>query len=219
MPRLRRSLLVGLFTASTLHSVASAQVNLTTYVYKVSTISDGGFGPELFWGMPAGYLTMLRQFDHIQSLQFTVGSTSAFYSLKPDEGLLFPISIITARIDLRSIGYLGAAEPGFGLAWLLCNPPTVLILNVIHSFGSTCPMPPDAVAPASLAFPPLFRSDWLTPDGGQVITLNEQSMFLDSITVAPEPATIVLLAAGLVVIGLVNLVTRRSRIGKPFATS
>ena len=213
MSRSRRAILVGLLAAGSFPSIATAQANLTTYIYRSgSFISNVLTENELFVGLPRGFLTIQRENDNILSILFTVDVPSAFYSAEGNPDLLVPASLVTADVNLQtaSIFNLPGYE-GFGLAWMVCNPPLALTVNVMHTFASGCPVPFDAIPPPHGFDALQWRATWATPDGGLFSTFDDSDAFLFSVTVAPEPATIGLLAAGLAVIALVSLATRRGR--------
>jgi hypothetical protein len=211
MPRLRRAILVGLFAACTFHSVGSAQAYTTTYVYRNAHINNVLPNLEDSFVGTFGFLTVQRQHDNILSILFTVSPTTGLYQADGSQQIL-PATLVTADVDFSPGGYTVDGFEAWGLALLLCNPPLALTVNVIHTFPSGCPLPPGAVAPLQLLNTySLWHATWSTPDGGVFSTYDESHALLISVTVAPEPATIVLLAVGLTVIALVSHATRRRR--------
>ena len=131
--------------------------------------------------------------------------------------MLVPATLVTADEDLQTASIFNlAGYEGFGLAWMLCNPPLALTVNVMHTFPSGCPVPFDAIPPPNGIDALLWHATWSTPDGSLFTTFDESDAFLFSVSVVPEPATIVLLAAGLAVIGLVSVF--RSRTRRPIAS-
>ena len=210
---MRRAILIGLFAAGTFHSIATAQANLTTYVYRSgSFISNVLTENELFVGLPRGFLTIQRENDNFLSILFTVDVGNAFYSADGNPDLLVPATLVTADVDLQSASIFNlVGYEAFGLAWMLCNPPLALTVNVMHTFPSGCPVPFDAIPPPHGIDALQWHATWSTPGGGQFRTFDESDAFLISVSSVPEPATIVLLAAGLAVIGLVSVIARRSR--------
>jgi hypothetical protein len=214
MPRLRRAILVGMFAVCAFHSIANAQAYLTTYVYRNAHISNVLPNLEDSFSGTFGFITIQRQHDNILSMLFTVSPTTGFYQADGSQQIL-PATLVTADVDF-SLGAFNVDGPpaieAWGLALMLCNPPLALTVNVMHTFASGCPVSPSAVPPLVLSTNyALWHATWETPDGFQFGTYDESDAFLISVTVAPEPATIALLAIGLTVIGLMSHATRRRR--------
>src|SRR5688500_4301711 len=122
MPPMRRAILIGLFAACTFPSIATAQANLTTYVYRSgSFISNVLTENELFVGLPRGFLTIQREHDNFLSILFTVDVGSAYYSADGNPDLLVPATLVTADVDLQSASIFNlAGYEAFGLAWMVC---------------------------------------------------------------------------------------------------